>query len=326
MSTEQVVTSPPDAAEHRRACRRRVCDRLVIGSLLLVAAIMAIYPVVATYNNNYKAWRSAQTAVEQTNAVPAKASEERLAAAREYNANLLPSLLLDPISQNVPDGPDYQDYLSRLPGPAMATLRLPTIDTMLPIQHGTSDAVLAKGAGHVYGTHLPVGGGGTHAGISAHRGLPQMTGFDNLPDVELGDEFFIDVAGQTLAYRVTEIHTVLPNEMDRLKAREGQDLITLVTCTPYGVNSHRLLVTGERITLETADPVMAAPVGFDWTPQDWMMTRLYLTGGILLLLLVAAVAWTSSDIRRGLRNRKTRRSDQSAAPHQPTIDTSPATA
>lgn len=128
----------------------------------------------------------------------------------------------------------------------MGYLEIPAISVRLPIYHGTSDAVLAKGAGHLEGSSLPVGGPGTHALLSGHRGLPSARLFTDLDELKEGDAFVIHVLGESHVYEVIRTETVLPEETEGIRIEEGADLVTLITCTPYGVNTHRLLVTGER--------------------------------------------------------------------------------
>ena len=142
---------------------------------------------------------------------------------------------------------DYERQLDLDGSGIMGYLEIPKISVCLPVYHGTEDEVLARGAGHLEGSSLPVGGGGTHTVLTGHRGLPSAKLFTDLDQLREGDTFRIMTLGDTLEYEVTGIRTVLPEETKDLRILEGKDLATLVTCTPYGVNTHRLLVTGERI-------------------------------------------------------------------------------
>ena len=311
-----VPATKPPVDRARRQRRRELLDRVVIGTLIVAAAIFSIWPVAATYNNNYKAWEFSQSANKQAQAVPEEVASESLLSAYSYNSNLANVELMDPIGQTPLDSPEYQDYLSQLSnGTAMGTLRLPTIKSQMPIFHGTSDEVLNKGAGHMFGTTLPVGGAGNHAGIAAHRGLPTMTAFDNLPDMKMDDLFFIDVLGKTMAYKVTDIQTVLPHEVDAIQRLDRRDMVTLVTCTPYGINSHRLLVTGDRVPW-SAEQAAAADtnVPFDWSVQDWMWMRVIVAGVAAALLLLLLAWWGSKDIRLLAARRRASRVVPDAAP------------
>lgn len=146
-------------------------------------------------------------------------------------------------------------------GGVMATVRIPKISVNLPIYHGTSQSALASGAGHLYGTSLPVGGKNTHAVITGHRGLVSAEMFTRLDEMRVGDYFYIEVMGKTLGYKVDKISVILPNETDSLRVRAGEDRVTLMTCTPYGINTHRLLVSGVRAPIPAAVPVLADAEG-----------------------------------------------------------------
>ena len=132
----------------------------------------------------------------------------------------------------------------------MGYIEIPKIDIRLPIYHGVGTEALEKGAGHIEGTSLPIGGPGTHAVLSGHRGLPGRKLFTDLDLIKVGDQFYVQVLNETLAYEVDQILTVLPQESQALSIVPGEDLVTLVTCTPYGVNTHRLLIRGHRIPYE----------------------------------------------------------------------------
>ena len=134
----------------------------------------------------------------------------------------------------------------------MGYIEIPVIDVKIPIYHYTTDETLEKGAGHLFGSSLPVGGESTHAILSAHRGLPSAKLFTDLNLVEKGDVFYLHILDKTLAYEVDQIQTVLPEETDSLAITEGKDYVTLVTCTPYAVNTHRILVRGHRTTVKAA--------------------------------------------------------------------------
>ena len=134
----------------------------------------------------------------------------------------------------------------------MAYLQIPKIDVKLPIYHSTSNGILQKGVGHMEGSSLPIGGTSTHAVLSGHRGLPNSKLFTDLDKIKVGDIFYISVLGDTLAYEVDQIKTVLPSQTDDIEIVDGEDYVTLVTCTPYSVNTHRLLVRGKRTDYKEA--------------------------------------------------------------------------
>ena len=252
MTTTQIR---PSQALHVAPRRRRGRPWIPLF-FVLAGVVVLLYPVIATEYNNIKQHQFAQKYDKQVaEAEPVDLQTDRQRA-RDYNAKLEGVPILDPWLARVsadPRSKPYRAYLRELDRfDAMARIRVPSVAIDLPVYHGTSDEVLGRGAGHLYGTSLPVGGVGTHAVLTSHRGIATATLFDHLPDVEVGDTMYVDVYGETLAYRVDQIKTVLPNQIDDLKKVDGQDYLTLMTCTPYAVNSHRLLVRGHRLAYDPA--------------------------------------------------------------------------
>ncbi|CAB0534169.1 class C sortase [Corynebacterium diphtheriae] len=161
---------------------------------------------------------------------------------------------------------------------------IPAIKTDLPIYHGTQEDTLQRGIGHLFGSDLPVGGEGTHSILTGHTGLPNATLFDNLKDLKEDDTFFVQVAGHKLKYQVDQIKVVLPDQVEALRSEEGKDFITLVTCTPYGINTHRLLVRGHQVPITENEKVMleeTQSVVWQW----WMyaLTATFIFGVVLLV-------------------------------------------
>lgn len=303
MSTATTLPNQSGQPGHPGRPRREWPYRVAVVALVLASMVVTSFPVVGTWYNDWKAAQHARQAVEQQSRSPLNA--QWLAKARAYNAALPTNALSDPWTGRDESGnPQYRNYLAQLAETdTMASLRIPTIGVNLPIRHGTAERVLDQGAGHMYGTSLPVGGRGTHAALAAHRGLASMSAFDELPRLHEGDEFFIDVAGQTLAYRVSAVQVVLPNDLKPLARDPRRDEVTLITCTPYGVNSHRLLVTGQRVALhEVAQGVLEDR--FVPRIQPWMRLRLGLTAAALVVLLALAVGWVHEDLRRARRRRE----------------------
>lgn len=197
---------------------------------------------------------------------------------------------------------NYQDVLNVDGDGVMGYIEIPKIDVSLPIYHGTSEEALEKGAGHLDVTALPIGGEGNHSVISAHRGLPSAELFTRLDEMEKGDEFYIHVLDKTLAYEVDQIEVILPEELALLQPEDGKDLVTLLTCTPYAVNTHRLLVRGTRIPYVEEE----AQEG-DWTEtiktawaRDYVKA-IAVGAGILLLFILAVFLIR----RRKKKNNKT---------------------
>lgn len=271
--------------------------RIFITLLLVLAGVMVLlYPVAATQWNNYRQTEVARQYEKylHKDADPAVASRS-LEEAKEYNATLAGTPVVDPWEGRVAeDNEPYQHYLSLLSqAPAMGRLVLPTINVDLPVFHGTSSRTLDHGIGHLYGTALPVGGEGTRTVLTGHTGLRTATLMDNLDKMKEGDPIYISVMGERLKYEVNHIEVVLPSEYEKLRPVPGEDLITLVTCTPYGINSHRLLVTGHRVPLEKDDEKAFKTDGSALHFQWWMWAILV---GVIVVLVVLVV-W----IRRNAR-------------------------
>lgn len=227
-----------------------------------------------------------------------------LADARKYNEQLKESrvALTDPfVFEEDPDTDlAYEFVLSLDDSGLMCFVEIPKIDVNLPVYHGTSEETLQKGVGHLEGSSLPVGGEGTHAVLSAHTGINSSKMFSDLPEMEEGDLFFIRVLDETLAYRVCSINVILPEDTSGLVPEEGRDLVTLITCTPYGVNTHRLVVTGER-TEYTDGLEEEAERETSASTSQWM--RAYRKALLIGLCAVAAAA-VLMKLRRYITDRR----------------------
>jgi len=219
--------------------------------LIVVGALVAFYPWISNYMND----RMEKSKVEAYKEDYKNLSEERkkalLREARAYNVALFEKnvRLGDPFgTKSEEEVPPfiYNNLLRVNSSGVMAEIRIPCIDVDLPVYHGTSKSVLERGVGHFRGSSLPVGGETTHAVLTGHTGLNRAKLFTDLTQLEDGDLFFIETCGEKLAYKVNQIKVVLPDKTEDLQIVKGKDYVTLVTCTPYGVNSHRLLVRGER--------------------------------------------------------------------------------
>ncbi|MCR5468409.1 MAG: class C sortase [Lachnospiraceae bacterium] len=178
--------------------------------------------------------------------VDEKVQENKLENAKKYNEKIAAKTTKSMVGPEDLEDEEYKSLLNFGSNGIMGYIEIPKIAAKLPIYHYSNAEVLEKGAGHIYGTSLPIGGTSTHSVLTGHRGLASASMFSELNKLNEGDEFYIHVCGETLAYRVCMIQTVLPQETGSLMIEEGRDLVTLITCTPYAINSHRLLVTGER--------------------------------------------------------------------------------
>ena len=261
----------PRKVPRRKVLRERFLTWLPLALVLLGVAVL-LYPVMATQHNNDEQQRLATMYTASVNAAGPEAIAAERASAETYNNNLESAPILDPwLESQRPDTPQYQAYLHEMDiDPVMARIVIPSIHVSLPVYHGTESRTLTEGVGHLFGTSLPIGGPSTHAVLTGHTGLSTATMFDNLNQLEKGDVFYVSSLGQTLKYEVNDITVVKPEETDSLRKVPGRDLVTLITCTPYGVNSHRLLVTGERVPM---DPTAAAAEEAKALPapmQTWM--------------------------------------------------------
>lgn len=264
-----------------------------LALVALLGMLLMLYPTVASWFAQYNQSALIDSLNQSIDDGPPSRLQKELQRAHDYNDALIGGALISPDS-NVPtsggaqaDGNHYDSILDAGNG-LMGRLRIETIDVDLPIYHGTSDEVLHKGVGHLEGTSLPVGGASQHSVLTAHRGLPEATLFNDLHQVQIGDTFSIETFGEVLVYQVTETLTVLPHETQTLLPRYGQDIVTLITCTPLGVNTHRYLVTAERVTPTPVEHIEQAGhrpdiPGFPW----WAVI---LGGGTLALGVMVGVA------------------------------------
>lgn len=268
-------------------------------ALVLAGILCFSYPVCSTLWNNHVS-KEISTAYDKYNHDQAgDVRRAHIRAAKRYNAMRKDMLTRDPYGgdgqEDITNTPGYKRYLKTLEEPMgiIGIVKIPKIGVKLPIYHGTKEDTLARGAGHLYGTDLPVGGKGRHTVITAHTGLPNATMFDSLTDLKKGDYFYLDVQGETLRYKVFRINVVDPHDISLLQREKGRDLATLLTCTPYGVNSHRLLVTGYRVL---PDPV--AP------PEDHVQWPLWMTLFVIAMIFSAAILAMMITAAAGKRRRK----------------------
>lgn len=211
--------------------------------LLIIGTGLFLYPTVGNMYNKHVS----SVAVRHEDQAVQSMSEDKIAEqmekAKAYNRMVFEKGLLM-VSGMEDDG--YEDVLNAGGQGVMCSVDIPSIGVQVPVYHGTSEEVLQSAAGHYHGSSLPCGGENCHAVITGHTGLTSAKLFTDLGKLKEGDMFFIKVLGEVHAYRVVSVSVVLPDQMDSLEVEPGRDLVTLVTCTPYGINTHRLLVTGER--------------------------------------------------------------------------------
>ena len=225
------------------------------NAALLLAFVIGffflIYPSAADYWNNFHQYHAIMEYADQVARMSPDEYAAYIRAAHEYNERLAQSgINWNPTEEALKE---YESILAFNRSGSMGYIDIPKIRVKLPIYHGTEDTVLEVAIGHIMGSSLPVGGESSHAVLTAHRGLPAAKLFTDLDQLVLGDRFYVKVLDQTLAYEVENIEVVAPTETRSLAIQPGQDLVTLVTCTPYGVNTDRLLVRGHRVPYEEAE-------------------------------------------------------------------------
>lgn len=214
--------------------------------LFLIGFLIAAYPLVSQWYYRIEASEEVEKFTKGVNTLNEEEIKRRIDLARAYNRTLDPLKLSDPYTEKEKEG--VAEYARMLEVAEMiGHVEIPKIGEDLPVYAGTSNQVLDKGAGHLEGTSLPVGGENTHAVITAHRGLPKATLFRHLDRLEEGDTFFIHNIETTLAYEVDQIKVIEPSNFEDVLVEEGKDYVTLLTCTPYMINSHRLIVRGHRV-------------------------------------------------------------------------------
>lgn len=270
---------------------------ILIALVFLVGVGMLLYPVVSGYlvqKNGSYVIDTYQQVVESGNQ---ENWDEELDEAIRYNQNLAGSPAYDPFLDGsgmvLPEG--YEDILNV--GGIMGYVEIPCIQVNQPIYHGTSDEVLQKGVGHLEGSSLPVGGENTHAVITGHTGLSSAKFFDDLTELKEGDMFFFHVLGETLAYQVDQITVITPDEMNHFTREPGKDYATLLTCTPYGINSHRLLVRGVRVPYTSQAEEAIEPINTVTTVDKTLLVAAGITA-MVMGALVVMVAVVSDRIRK----------------------------
>ena len=240
---------------------------LFLVLMLFAGLSLLLYPTVSNYWNSLHQSRAIAAYVEQVAQIDNETFDQLREQARAYNRTLVGKAYRYDMTRQ--EREEYLGLLNVSENGIIGSIEIPDIHCELPIYHGTDADALQIGVGHIEGSSLPVGGESTHCAISGHRGLPSAKLFSDLDKLTVGDRFILRVLDDTLTYEVDQIHTVLPGEMDELEIVEGEDYCTLVTCTPYGVNTHRLLVRGHRVenstdkepALVTADETRTEPLG-----------------------------------------------------------------
>lgn len=250
--------------------------------ILLIGLSLMLYPSFADWWNSFHSSRAIASYVEQVANIDDAQYEEFWDAAWDYNQSLLHrpnDFLLSDEQQEI-----YKSLLDIGGNGIMGYIEIPVIDVMLPIYHGTGESVLQIAVGHLDWTSLPVGGAGSHCVVSGHRGLPSARLFTDLDKLKVGDVFMLHVLNEILTYEIDQILIVEPQDTDPLLIEPGKDLCTMITCTPYGINSHRMLVRGHRI--ESQEEAKVIRITADAVRIEPLMVAPFVAVPILLVLLI----------------------------------------
>lgn len=264
--------------------KKDIISTVVLVLLILVGLSVMLYPIVSDWVNSKTQSRLVENYDQQVSKMDESQYEEFFNRANEYNKKL--NDIHSPLT-NYDEIDGYESVLDITGTGIMGYVTIPQIDVELPIYHGTTVEILSLAAGHLQGSSLPVGGQSTHAVISAHRGLPTSKLFSDLDMLCEGDVFTVTVLNQTLTYKVDKISIVKPYELENLAVENGKDYVTLMTCTPYGINTHRLLVRGVRIETEEAEKLLR--ITADATKVDNMLVVPFFAVPLLIVLIII---WT----------------------------------
>lgn len=262
--------------------KKKNWSNIILIVVFFVGLSVLLYPTVSDYWNSLHQSRAIATYSDAVEEMDTSDYERMWAEADAYNEKLYESGHGLGLAEDEKE--EYDSILDVSGTGIMSYIEIPSIKCSLPIYHGTDEAVLQIAVGHIEGSSLPVGGVNTHCVLSGHRGLPSAKLFSDLDKLEEGDLFMIRTLDQTLTYEVDQIRIVLPEEIDDLKIVEGEDLCTLVTCTPYGINTHRLLVRGHRVAnQEDAENIRVTAEAMQ---VDTRIVAAFVAVPILLVLLI----------------------------------------
>ena len=270
---------------------------------LMIGAGILFYPTISSRWNKYRDAMLISDYTRTVNNYSEDQYKDVFVAAKAYNDQHLSNYIMDAFDESTEDyilTHPYDTLLNPMGDYVMGYIEIPKIDLQLPIYHGVGTEALEKGAGHIEGTSLPIGGPGTHAVLSGHRGLPGRKLFTDLDLIKEGDQFYLQVLNETLAYEVDQILTVLPHESKALDIVPGEDLVTLVTCTPYGVNSHRLLIRGHRIPFEEEAKEEQKRDVVEKVKNAGMEEKLVMIG-LAVFFALCILFWILSEIKRRKR-------------------------
>lgn len=262
---------------------KKKIDRVINIALICVFLIglsLLLYPTISDWWNSFHQSQTIETYSKKVESMDTEVYQQELEDAASYNQEIADNGIRWTLTKQ--EFQRYNDLLNVADNGVMCYVEIPQIKCKLPVYHGTDESVLQIAIGHLPGTSLPIGGPSTHCVISGHRGLPKAKLFSNIDQLQKGDHFMLHTLNETLTYEVDQIRIVLPNELDDLQIVPGEDLCTLVTCTPYGVNSHRLLVRGHRVENDISTMINAEAIQID---------KLIVASAVAVPMLIALLIW-----------------------------------
>lgn len=287
----------------------------IVGIVVFLAALLVtLYPMISNYTSEIWASMAVAEFNEVLDNVDDEAIEKAWKDAEAYN-RILATGMSDGLNHEsaIAALQDYDNLLNVTDTGIMCHVEIPCIGVYLPVYHGTDSRALDKGAEHLLGTSLPVGGESTHAAISAHTGMASQKMFTDLESVQIGDVFYVHTLGKTLAYEVDQILVVEPIIVDNIQITTGEDYVTLITCTPYAINTHRLLVRGTRIPFEKAVEVQHEREEVQKEPTRSVWVEQYIKGllaGVAILVLFLIVFFIIRVIRKAVKKEKRSKNEQ----------------
>lgn len=279
--------SQKEPKQQKRRKEKRISVSNIILTLILIAGVsVMLYPTVSDWWNSRHASQAIANYVEAVTGMDPQVKETMLEAARQYNASLSAGVHFKLSDEEYAE---YESLLDLTGTGIMGYIQIPAINVNLPVYHGTEESVLQVAVGHIAGSSLPVGGEGSHCVVSGHRGLPTARLFTDLDDLGEGDIFVLNVLEETFTYEIDQIRIVLPEEVDDLAIVSGKDYCTMVTCTPYGINTHRMLVRGRRID-NVDNKVVIVPADASRIPNYYVIPAVGIP--LLFITLVVMLAYS----------------------------------
>lgn len=276
---------------------RKVFNKVIPLFVIMFGTALLFYPFISEYLFEHRVDSEINTYQDIVDDISNDMYNRMLKGTQEYNEALTQSQvqLTDPFIEKEEENVNfsYEDILNLDGTGIMGYIEIPAISSYLPIYHGTASTTLERGIGHLEGTSFPVGGESTHAVLTGHTGINKAKMFTDLTELKKDDLFFVHILGDTLAYEIYEINIVLPEDTSKLLIRNGEDIVTLVTCTPYSINTHRLLVHGRRVDYSEEKYEKTVETGSRNTDSQWMrsykkaiLMGLFITAGLFIIMLL----------------------------------------